>query len=182
MNLEAYPPYFARAVKDTILAEGGAMVTNHAWDPGGLTKYGISQKAYPSLDIKSLTEDEAINIYFHDYWVRSGCNRLESKYVASELFDSAVNTGPYRAGQFLQKAINFLDSSANLVVDGAVGPKTAAAANKLSQRYELPLVIAMNLMQGVFYIKVCMSNAELKEAAAKGLMKRLVPPPELLKG
>lgn len=36
-------------------------------DPGGKTKYGISQKAYPALNIKALTLNEVKKIYFRDY-------------------------------------------------------------------------------------------------------------------
>ena len=39
-----------------ILTEEGGLV-NHSRDPGGLTKYGISQRSYPNLDIQSLTLD-----------------------------------------------------------------------------------------------------------------------------
>ena len=39
---------------DPILAEEGGL-SNHPDDPGGLTKYGISQRSYPTLNIATLT-------------------------------------------------------------------------------------------------------------------------------
>ena len=58
---------FDRALAAVLDWEGA--VTNDAADPGGLTKYGISQRAYPSLDIASLTVEQAAVIYHQDYWL-----------------------------------------------------------------------------------------------------------------
>lgn len=32
--------------------------SNDPFDPGGETKYGISKRAYPNLDIKNLTKEK----------------------------------------------------------------------------------------------------------------------------
>ena len=48
---------FAQAFEMVIGHEGG-LVDNHA-DPGGLTKYGISQRSYPGEDIRNLTLERA---------------------------------------------------------------------------------------------------------------------------
>ena len=53
---------------DRILAEEGGQ-SNHPADPGGLTKFGISQRAYPTRDIAHLTLAEAL--YRRDYWHRA---------------------------------------------------------------------------------------------------------------
>ena len=50
--------------------EGGAIVTNNPADQGGLTKYGISQAAYPGVDIENMTADTAKGIYGTDYWLK----------------------------------------------------------------------------------------------------------------
>ncbi len=49
-------------------AEGGYV--NDPVDPGGETKYGISKRANPEVDIKNLTLDGAIAIYKRKYWDR----------------------------------------------------------------------------------------------------------------
>lgn len=49
-------------------AEGGGKVHNYAWDSGGLTKYGISQKNHPKVDVANLTEAEARKIWRDNYW------------------------------------------------------------------------------------------------------------------
>ena len=184
MPLIDYPANFQYAVEQTLKAEVGPYAnggySNHDWDPGGETKWGITKRSYPELDIKELTRDEAIDIYYQDFWIGSGCHRLDSRYVAAELFDTAVNTGQYRAQRLAQEAVNFLLADDILLVDGMVGPITAGKMNELSKRYELPLVVCMNLMQGMFYVRVCLANPALHREAAKGLMRRLLPPKELL--
>jgi Glycosyl hydrolase 108 len=61
-------------------------------DPGGLTKYGISQKAHPELKVKNLTLDEAREVYYTDYWIKAGCDYIEAP---ADIFvaDAAVNMG-----------------------------------------------------------------------------------------
>jgi len=61
-------------------------------DPGGLTKYGISKRAYPDLDIANLTLEDAKAIYQRDYWDRCGCDSHGWERALC-LFDCAVNQG-----------------------------------------------------------------------------------------
>ena len=51
---------FEEAVKQVLKHEGGYV--NDPVDPGGETNMGISKKAYPYLNIKELTEKDAIDI------------------------------------------------------------------------------------------------------------------------
>ena len=57
---------FDRCIRAVLSEEGG--LSDHQQDPGGLTKYGISRRAYPDLDIRRLTMDDVIEIYRRDYW------------------------------------------------------------------------------------------------------------------
>jgi len=90
---------FDRAVKFVIQHEGGYV--NNPSDPGGETKYGICKRAYPKLDIKNLTEQDAIDIYKKDYWIPCGAESLDDS-LALVHFDTAVNMGLSRAETFLQ--------------------------------------------------------------------------------
>jgi len=81
-------------------AEGGYV--NDPDDLGGETKYGISKRAFPQLDIKNLTKDEAIEIYIRDYWHKLNCDELEYGLDIA-VFDVAVNMGTGRAEQFLEQ-------------------------------------------------------------------------------
>ncbi len=71
-------------------------------DPGGETNFGISKRAYPMLDVKSLTREEAADIYRHDYWDKAGCEGL-SWPLDMVVFDTAVNLGVRRALEFLSR-------------------------------------------------------------------------------
>jgi lysozyme family protein len=83
-----------------VVGEEGGYVANPA-DPGGATKYGISQRAYPNVDIPNLTLDAAKAIYKRDYW---DALHLDSEPYAHALclFDCAVNQGVSRARQIAQ--------------------------------------------------------------------------------
>lgn len=74
--------------------------TNDSVDPGGETKWGISKKSYPDIDIKSLTKEEALIIYEKDYWLKIGADKMEKK-LAIVCFDSAVNCGVGRTRSWL---------------------------------------------------------------------------------
>lgn len=107
-------------IKLILKLEGGEKVTRDQRDPGGTTKYGISQRAYPNLDIENLTENAAVKIYGQDYW-----NKVSGDAIRSGLdllvFDCAVNQGPEVAARLLQVA-------SGAPVDGVIGPNTLAAS------------------------------------------------------
>jgi len=84
-----------RKRKDGSLDDG---YVNDPHDPGGETKYGISKRAYPNVDIKGLTLDAAINIYYRDYWPIASSLTFPLNVC---VFDCAVNQGQKRAAKFL---------------------------------------------------------------------------------
>lgn len=112
---------FDRALALVLEAEGG--YSNDPRDPGGETNFGISKRAYPRLDIKALTIDQAREIYLRDYWLKAKCERLPDP-VAIALFDSAVNQGVDAATKLLQRAVGVPE-------DGVLGNLTIAAVNAL---------------------------------------------------
>lgn len=108
---------FEEAVEIILEKEGGYVA--HPSDPGGETKYGISRRSYPHLDIKNLTKDQAREIYLRDYWNRCALDAVPGS-LRLIVFDAAVNHGP-------QAAIRMLQSSVGVVADGDFGPKTFKA-------------------------------------------------------
>lgn len=90
-------------------------------DPGGLTKYGISQRAYPGLDIRNLTRDGAVAIYRRDYWTAAHGDDLPWP-LCLFVFDHAINAGPGQAIRLLQGVLGGK-------VDGVWGPDTEARAH-----------------------------------------------------
>jgi lysozyme family protein len=141
------------AIRFTIAHEGG--LVNDPADPGGLTKWGISQRAYPGLDIAALTQADAWNIYRRDYWERLGLDRPAIPgAVGIATFDAAVNLGRRRAAKLLQGACNLLGCQPPLVRDGVLGPKTRATVRALaalnSERAAL-LALLVNTRRLRFY-------------------------------
>lgn len=109
MNID-FDTAFARLIN----IEGG--YSNDPNDPGGETKYGISKRSYPNVDIKNLTLDGAKAIYRADFWDVLGTADPAIKFQA---FDFAVNSGIQTAVRKLQLAIGVAD-------DGHWGPRSAA--------------------------------------------------------
>jgi hypothetical protein len=103
------------AITRVIQREGGYV--NDPADMGGETKFGISKKAYPNLDVANLTETQAAAIYKRDYWDAIGADQLPAN-IREIAFDAAVNHGVETAKQLLAQAGNdpqkFLQLRANL--------------------------------------------------------------------
>lgn len=112
---------FDTAFTAVIGVEGGVTT-----DAGGLTKYGISQRAYPRLDIANLTLDQAKSIYLTDYWNRIQASSLPPG-VAFIVFDGAVNQGVHAVAIMLQNAVG-------TEPDAIIGPITISAVNKMKPR------------------------------------------------
>lgn len=111
--------------------EGGDKVTDDPDDPGGLTKYGISQRAYPNLDIRNLTRPDAEELYYRDYWLKYHCDELPDA-IAFVLFDGVVNQDAGAIIKLLQKVLYVPE-------DGKIGPATITAA-KIARIRKLEVV------------------------------------------
>lgn len=147
--------HFERAVAIVLEREG--VLSDHAADRGGLTKYGISARAYPGLDIRALTREQAIAIYRADYWTRTRCDELPWG-IALALFDCAVNQGARTAIRLLQRSLGVAD-------DGLFGHETMRA---LRRGREAELLVD-------FMARRAMRYAESGQLAAfgRGWMRRL---------
>ncbi len=77
--------------------------TNDPVDPGGETKYGITKRSHPSLDIKNLTPEQAACIYANEYWDACGCDSIPFPFCVA-VFDTAVNCGVSRATNWMKNA------------------------------------------------------------------------------
>jgi len=92
-----YPDDFTKAVDDLIDNWEGGYVDDPK-DPGGETKYGISRAQYPKLDIKDLTRDQAIDIYYRDYWLRYKLDeKISDPAIRAKCFNMGVLMGPLTA-------------------------------------------------------------------------------------
>lgn len=88
---------------DMVIGHEGGYV-NDPQDPGGETKFGISKRAYPNMDIKNLSLEQAREIYMRDYWFAAGCDDVADEVMATLMFDCAVNQGVGRAKQIASVA------------------------------------------------------------------------------
>lgn len=112
---------FDQAFDKLIGHEGGYVFDSR--DPGGETKFGISKRQYPNLDIRNLTLADAKAIYRRDYWDRAQCDKLHPD-LAFDLFDGAVNSGIGQSIRWLQRAVGVAD-------DGVIGPLTLAQIQRM---------------------------------------------------
>lgn len=90
------------------------------------TRYGISAMSYPDLDIKSLTEEKAKEIYKKDYWDKAGVDLLPIAF-RYQMFDACINHGIPNAIKILQRAVLAKD-------DGIIGPVTLKLAKGFKTR------------------------------------------------
>lgn len=122
---------------DTVIAEiigreGGYV--NDPDDPGGPTKYGITQatlsdwrgRPVSAEDVRALGREEAGEIYRRRYFEAPRLS-LAPESLQPFLLDAAVNHGPAAAVRMLQRVL--ADTGADgLGIDGRMGPETARAA------------------------------------------------------
>lgn len=127
------PQIFKKAFQRVIGHEGGFQNDpddRGNWTTGKIgsgdlkgTKFGISAMAYPNVDIKNLTVEEAETIYYQDYFCKMG-GTVAHPSLVYQMFDASVNHGVHRATQFLQRAVGEKD-------DGVFGDKTEAATKAM---------------------------------------------------
>jgi lysozyme family protein len=125
-------------VKAEIIEVEGSVYTNDPDDPGGETKYGISKRAYPDLDIFNLTESQALEIYERDYWIKYGLSQFKTQSVANKVMLAIINMGDYEAIMGLQRAICHCGLLVN--VDGKIGRMTFTGANTAPQLWMLDIL------------------------------------------
>ena len=118
---------FNEIIEKVLEHEGGYV--NDKDDLGGETKYGITKRFYPNLDIKNLSREQAKEIYYQDYWIPSKA-KLLPKELRYPYFDCVVNTGQRRAVKILQQACNNKNSF-EIKEDGLIGAATISACKKL---------------------------------------------------
>lgn len=119
-----------------ILGHEGGYV-NDPNDPGGETKWGISKRSYPSLNIKMLSKADAIEIYHRDFYLPV---QLEGQppSVVYQLLDFAVNSG-------IRNTIRCYQRVLGVAPDGFFGPHSLEASRHMSEPDKLMRIIAERL-------------------------------------
>lgn len=145
-------------IKDQIIPIEGGYVFNKN-DPGGETKYGISKRSYPHLDIKNLTLDEAGDIYKRDFWDVIKLDQFNDQSIAENIFWFGVHAGPITSIKCLQKALNKIGQP--VISDGIIGKETLNSVNSvINPIFKLD---ALKLEQIQYYVKIVNSKPSSKE-------------------
>ena len=144
---------FDKAFQITVGVEGGYV--NDPADPGGETKYGISKRAHPDIDIKALTLDQARDIYRRDYWQAASCDSMPER-IGHLVFDCAVHHGVKTAIKLLQRALKVAD-------DGEFGPITRGTLTARDTNETADLLMAQRML----YLMTCSAWPTYKLGWAK---------------
>lgn len=163
--------HFDTAFTHTLGLEG--KYSNNPADAGGETMWGITiavarENGYQG-PMSSMPLSEAKRIYKARYWDELRLDEVAtlSPEVALELFDTGVNMGKGKAGEFLQVSLNALNDGGKLFPDvgedGDIGPRTvgalAAYLRHRGARGETVLLRALNCLQGARYIEISRTRA-----------------------
>lgn len=105
------------------------------------TNHGISARFYEDIigrpptvaDMKAITLSKAKSLYKKYFWDDVHGDSLINQSVANLIADHAVNSGESPIGTIVQRILKN-DFNKNIVVDGDIGPKTAAAINSVNQQ------------------------------------------------
>lgn len=112
---------FNEAFEILLKHEGGFV--DHAADPGGATRWGITEAVARANgydgDMRNLPVETARKIARDVYWTAVRADELPAQ-VRYLVFDAAYHSGPVQSARWLQRAVG-------ATPDGKIGPRTMAA-------------------------------------------------------
>jgi lysozyme family protein len=134
---------FDLAFKSVLKHEGGFV--NHPADPGGMTNLGVTKRAWEEYvghevdekTMRALTPDAVAPFYRTRYWDAVRGDQLPAG-VDYAVFDCAVNSGPRRAVQLVQRACKIND-------DGIPGAITLASIDNIDPGILLTRLMTLRL-------------------------------------
>jgi len=130
---------FDQAFDELLRHEGG--YSDHAADPGGKTRYGITEAVAREHgyrgDMRELPLEAARLIYRAAYWDAVRADELPDA-VRYAVFDGAVNSGVRQSVRWLQRAVDATD-------DGVLGPQTLRAVQRQEPEVLLRRLLAQRL-------------------------------------
>lgn len=167
-----------KAIIDGVIEVEGGYV-DHPSDPGGATKYGITEKVARANGyaghMRDLPRSTAFQIYWLKYVVAPNFDDVAEldERIAEELIDTGVNAGQARASIWLQEALNAFNMRGriypNIVEDGDVGPATIGALRAfLRKRGETgtrAMLGALDALQGGHYLRLADNDSKFEDFA-----------------
>lgn len=152
---------FMKMVNYVLVQEGP--MSNNKYDPGGLTKFGIAKQSHPNVDIAALTVEQAMQLYYDEYYLLSWANKMPYAFGVA-VFDCAVNQGVGRAVRLWQRAVGATE-------DGKPGPQSLT---RLKAGMNSPEVLAFFMAYRVqAYVLIQAANPDNYRTNNKGWFKRL---------
>lgn len=155
---------FSRLIRVLLEREGGYV--NDPDDTGGETKYGISRKSYPDLDIKGLSREDATAIYYRDFWLPHPWRDLPGP-LAERTFLLAAHAGYGTAARVLQRALRS-STGFPLRDDGQVGPRT----KHLSRRANVDATVAAFRSEQAGHYRVLFASGKASLRFRRGWLLR----------
>ena len=163
-------PVIARVIDAILRAEGGYV--NDPQDKGGETNFGITVAVARAngytAPMRDLPVALARAIYTARYITEPKFDQVLALHagIGAEVIDTAVNMGPHRAAEFLQRWLNgFNDTGARypaLFIDGRLGEQSlgalAAFLKWRGQDGATVLLRALNGLQAARYLEITESN------------------------
>lgn len=172
-------------IDGVIEVEGGFV--DHPSDPGGATKYGITQAVARANgyagNMRDLPRSTAFAIYHTRYVVGPNFDEVAAidEKVAEELIDSGVNAGPGRAATWFQQALNALNERGaaypDVVADGDIGPASLRAFKafkaKRGKTATTIMLRALDAYQGAHYLALAKDNSNFEDFLNGWLFNRI---------
>lgn len=156
-SFDANDPEVIAGLIDTPQQRKKVGYVNDPTDMGGETKFGVAVNANPDIDIKQMTLQDAMMIYYQKYWLVGSCDKMQ--YPLSVLhFDGCTNHGVGRAIKFLQQALGIDPQTTN------VGPRTT------------------ELMASANVVEVCNKICDIRSDFYKAIVERKPAQVKFLKG
>ena len=159
-----YSRKFEKAFEYVIQNEGGYVFDKN--DPGGETKFGITKRSYPALNIKDLTLEDAKKIYYRDFWQKGKFEEISDDLIAMQVFDLSVNLGIRSAVIVLQRALRSVGKTVQ--EDGLMGPETLLATMYSEPR---SLLAAIKSEAAGYYRQIAAKNPS-QQKFLKGWLNR----------
>lgn len=144
-----------------LIKNEGEEYTDNPLDSGGATKFGITlgslgeywksiglARQPTAQDVAALSYDQAVRFYQSMYWAPLFLDSVLDTSSATAILDIAVNIGR-------ETAVRIVQSAVNVVVDGKMGPNTAAAVSAMASKRFLQEFIP--LVQN-HYVDIVISN------------------------
>lgn len=162
-----------RQIAEEIVAREGGYV-NDPDDPGGATNFGVTIHTMRRLgmdldrdgdvdarDVQALTREQAVDIFISHYFENPRITLLPEPLQAS-VFDMYVNAGG-NAVKILQRLLP--EFGETVVVDGALGPNTAAAVGRAFEKAGHYFVDAYGIARRNYYFRIADARAASRKYA-----------------